>query len=188
MCTFSLLGTQISGKLLAPTSDQVSSKWLTMLLYKSCTTEMKEVLMLEYGNLDVCFCGGVTFAWIVRNKLFGLNQNTTAASVNFLKLFWNKGVHRYQGRNVALAWKKLLAVRSCLAESKGLLQEMPVDLLTGLTLCLVFQFKTLCHRPWPYGRKHSLLKPQFAKLPIADVRFNLKSKPNLRILRDSISK
>ncbi len=27
--------------------DQVSSKWLKMLLYKSCTTEMKEVLMLE---------------------------------------------------------------------------------------------------------------------------------------------
>jgi hypothetical protein len=26
--------------------DQVSSKWLKMLLYKSCTTEMKEVLML----------------------------------------------------------------------------------------------------------------------------------------------
>jgi hypothetical protein len=41
--------------------DQVSSKWLKMLLYKSCTTEMKEVLMLEYGNLDVCFHGGTVF-------------------------------------------------------------------------------------------------------------------------------
>jgi hypothetical protein len=38
--------------------DQVCSKWLKMLLYESCTTEMKEVLMLEYGNLDVCFHGG----------------------------------------------------------------------------------------------------------------------------------
>jgi hypothetical protein len=42
--------------------DQISSKGLKMLLYKSCTTEMKEVLMLEYGNLGDCFCGGVTFA------------------------------------------------------------------------------------------------------------------------------
>ncbi len=33
--------------------DQVSSKWLKMLLYQSCNTEMKEVLMLEYCNLDV---------------------------------------------------------------------------------------------------------------------------------------
>jgi hypothetical protein len=59
--------------------DQVSSKWLNMLLYKSCATEMKEVLMLEYGNLDICFCGGVTFAWMLCNKLFGLNQDTTEA-------------------------------------------------------------------------------------------------------------
>jgi hypothetical protein len=50
--------------------DQVSSKWLKMLLCKSCTTEMKEVLMPEYGNLDVCFHGGVTFALMLCNKLF----------------------------------------------------------------------------------------------------------------------
>ncbi len=116
--------------------DQVNSKWLKMLLYESCATEMKEVLMLEYENLDVCFCGQVTFAWMLCNKLFGLNWDTTAALVNFLKLFWNKGLHCYQGENVALSRKELLAVYSRLAE-KELLQEMPVDLLTGLTLCLV---------------------------------------------------
>jgi hypothetical protein len=86
--------------------DQVSSKWLKMILYESCTTEMKEVLMLEYGNLDVCFHGGVTFAWMLCNKLFGLNQDTTAALVNFLKLFRSKGLHCYQGENVALARKE----------------------------------------------------------------------------------
>ena len=123
--------------------DQVSSKWLKMLLYESCTTEMKEVLMLEYGNLDVCFRGVVTFAWMLCNKLFGLNRDTTAALVNFLKLFWNKGLPCYQGENVALARKELLAVCSRLAEAKELPQEMPVDLLMGLTLCSVDQFKTL---------------------------------------------
>ncbi len=123
--------------------DQVSSKWLKMLLHESCTMEIKEVLMLEYRNLDVCFCGGVTFAWMLCNKLFGLNQDTTVALVNFLKLFRNKGLHCYQGKNVALAWKELLAVSSRLAEAKEFPQEMPVDLLTGLTLCLVNQFKTL---------------------------------------------
>jgi hypothetical protein len=117
--------------------DQVSSKWLKMLLYESCTTEMKEVLMLKYGNLDVCFHGGVTFAWMLCNKLFGLNRDITAALVNFLKLFQNKGLHCYQGENVALAWKELLAVCSHLAEAKELPQEMPIDLLKGLTLCLV---------------------------------------------------
>jgi hypothetical protein len=117
--------------------DQVSSKWLKMLLFESCTTEMKEVLMLECGNLDVCFHGGVTVAWMLSNKLFGLNRDTTAALVNFLKLFWKKGLSCYQGENVALAWKELLAVCSRLAEEKELPQEMPVDLLMGFTLCLV---------------------------------------------------
>ncbi len=153
MHTSPLLGMQSVGRLLAPTSwaintamsdeDQVSSKWLKMLLYESCTMEMKEVLMLEYGNLDVCFRGGVTFAWMLCNKFVGLNWDTTAELVNFLKLFWNKGLRCYQGENVALALKELLSVCSCLAEAKELPQETPVDLLTGLTLCLVEQFKTL---------------------------------------------
>ncbi len=44
---------------------------------------------------------------------------------------------------MALAQKELLAVCSPLAEAKELKQEMPVELLTGLTLCPVDQFKTL---------------------------------------------
>jgi hypothetical protein len=136
--------------------DQVSSKWLKMLLYESCTTEMKEVLMTEYGNLEVCFLGGLTFAWMLCNKLFGLNGNTTAALVNFLKLFWNKGLHCYRGENVALAWKELLAVCSRLAEAKELPQETSVDLLMGLTLCSVDQFKTLFEHKLQVAKAESL--------------------------------
>ncbi len=99
--------------------------------------------MLEYGNLEVCFRGGVTFAWMLCNELFGLNRDTTALLVNFLKLFWNKGLRCYQGKNVSLAQKELLAVCSRLAEAKELSQETPVDMLDSLTLCLVDEFKTL---------------------------------------------
>ncbi len=112
--------------------------------------------MLEYGNLDVCFRGGVTFAWMLCNKLFGLNWDTTAALVNFLKLFRNKGLHFYQGENVALARKEFLAVCSRLAEAKELLQEMPVDLLTGLTLCSVDEFKTLFKHKLQVAKAESL--------------------------------
>jgi hypothetical protein len=136
--------------------DQVSSKWLKMLLYEPCTMEMKEVLMLEYRNLDVCFHGLVTFAWMLCNKLFGLNRDTTAALVNFLKLFRNKGLRCYQGEIVALARKELLAVSSCLAKAKELPQEMPVDLLMGLTLCLVGEFKTLCEHKLEVAKAESL--------------------------------
>ncbi len=125
--------------------------------YGDEATEMKKVLMLEYGNLDICFCGGMTFAWMLCNKLFGLNQDTTVALVNFLKLFRNKGLRRYQGENVALAWKELLAVFSRLAEAKELPQKTPVDLLTGLTHCLVHQFnKTLFEHKSQVAKAESL--------------------------------
>jgi hypothetical protein len=89
------------------------------------------------------------------NKLFGLNQDTTAALVN-LKLFWNKGLRCYQGENVALARKEILAVCSRLSEAKELLQETPVDLLTGLTLCLVDEFKTLFKHKLQVAKAESL--------------------------------
>ncbi len=44
---------------------------------------------------------------------------------------------------MTLARKELLAVCSRLAEANESPQETPVDLLTGLTLCLVDGFKTL---------------------------------------------
>ncbi len=112
--------------------------------------------MLEYGNMDVCFCSGVTFAWMLCNKLFGLNRDTTAALVNFLKLFWNKGLCRYQGEYVALAQKELMAVCSHLAEAKELPQETPVDLLTGLTLCSVDEFKILFKHKLQVAKAKSL--------------------------------
>ncbi len=122
--------------------------------------------MLEYGNLDNCFCGVVTFAWMLCKKLFGLNQDTTAALVNFFKLFQNKGLRCYQGENVALARKELLAVCSHLAEAEEFPQETPVDLLTGLTLCLVDEFKTLFEhklqvvKAESLERNHHLSQPQ----------------------------
>jgi hypothetical protein len=90
------------------------------------------------------------------NKLFGLNWDTTAALVNFLKLFWNKGLRCYQGEHVALAQKELLAVCSHLAKAKELPQEMLVDLLTGLTLSLVEQFKTLFEHKLQVAKVESL--------------------------------
>lgn len=123
--------------------DLQSSKWAKMLLFESCTTELRELVMSEYSALDVCFRGGVTFAWILCKKLFGLNRDTTAALIDFLKLFRNKGLRRYRGENVVLAKKELLVVCNRLAEAKELPLETPIDIITGLTLCSVTDFKNL---------------------------------------------
>ena len=98
----------------------------------------------------------MTFAWILCNKLFGLNRDTTASLINFLKLFHNKGLRRYQGENVALARKELLAVCKRLCEAKELPQETPVDILHGLTLCSVDEFKTLFEHKLQQAKAHSL--------------------------------
>jgi hypothetical protein len=57
---------------------------------------------------------------------------------------------------VAQAQKELLAVCSRLAEAKELPQEMPVDLLTGLSLCLVDHFKTLFEHKLKVAKAESL--------------------------------
>jgi hypothetical protein len=57
---------------------------------------------------------------------------------------------------VALARKELLAVCSRLAEAKELPQEMPVDLLKGLTLCSVDEFKTLFGHKFQVAKAESL--------------------------------
>jgi hypothetical protein len=85
-----------------------------------------------------------------------LSWDTTAALVNFLKLFWNKGLRHYQCENVALARMELLSVCSRLAEAKELPQETPVDLLLSLTLCLVEQFKTLFKHKLQVAKAESL--------------------------------
>jgi len=136
--------------------DQVSSKWLKLLLFESCTSEMREVVAVKYDALKECFKGGVMYAWILCDQLFGLNRETTAALVNFLKLFRNKGLRRYQGENVALARRELLAVCSRLCEAKELPQETPLDLLYGLTLCSVSEFKGLFEHKLQQARVDSL--------------------------------
>ncbi len=57
---------------------------------------------------------------------------------------------------MALARKGLLAVCSRLAETKELLQETPVDLLMGLALCSVDQFKTLFEHKRQVAKAESL--------------------------------
>ena len=117
---------------------------------------MSEVVMLEYNALEKCFHGGITFAWILCNKLFGLNRDTVASLVNFLRLFRNKGLRRYQGENVALARKELLAVCGRLCEAAELPQETPIDILMGITLCSVDQFKTLFEHKLQQSKVESL--------------------------------
>lgn len=76
--------------------DQVSSKWLKMLRQESCATEMKDVIILKYSkNLPICFLGGVIYALILCHKMFGLNCDTIAALIKFLKLICEKGLHCY---------------------------------------------------------------------------------------------
>jgi len=152
--------------------DQTSSKWLKSFLYESCTTEMKEVVMLEYQDLPACFRGGVTFAWILCHKLFGLNRDVTAALIGFLKHFRTTGIRRYQGENVALAKKELLAVCSRLCEAKVLPQETPVDLLTGLSICSVDSFKTLFEHKLQQSKVDALEGDRYLTQPeiMAEVR------------------
>lgn len=136
--------------------DQMSNKWLKILLLDSCTTALRDIVMLKYNDLKLCHRGAVTFAWILCNTLFSLNREMVAALVQFLKSFREKGLRRYQGENMVQAHNELLAVCSRLSEAKELPQETPEDILTGLTLCSVDSFKSLFEHKLQASKVQSL--------------------------------
>ncbi len=78
---------------------------------------------------------------------------------------------------MALAQKEFLAVCSRLAEAKELPQEMPVDLLMGLTLCSVDQFKTLFEHKLQVAKAESLEGNHYLSQPeiMGEVRVLLAS-------------
>jgi len=89
--------------------DQMSNKWLKILLLDSCTSALRDIFMLKYNDLKLCHRGAVTFAWILCNTLFSLNREMVAALVQFLKSFREKGLRRYQGENMVQAHNEILA-------------------------------------------------------------------------------
>ena len=121
--------------------DRESSKWLRMLLSESCTTEMRTLIEARYKKLPASYRGGVTYAYILCDKLFSLNRDTTAAMRKFLQMFVTKGLRMYKGENMVLASKELMAVCRRLFEARELPVETPLDLLTGLSICSVPEFR-----------------------------------------------
>ena len=89
--------------------DKECSQWVKMLLFESCTSEMRELVMVDYSELDVHFHGGITFAWILCDKIFSLNRDTTVVLRKFIKLFETKGLCCYHRENVVWESKELVA-------------------------------------------------------------------------------
>jgi hypothetical protein len=123
--------------------DRESSRWLRMLLRESCTTEMRNLIDTKYNKLPDAYRGGITYSYILSEKLFSLNRDTTAAMRKFIQMFVEKGLRMYKGENMVVASKELLAVSRRLYEAKELPVETPTDVLTGLCICSVSEFKSL---------------------------------------------
>ena len=123
--------------------DCESSRWLHILLCKSCTMEMRNLVDTKYNKLPDVYQGGGTYAYILSKKLFFLNRDTTVVMRKFIQMFVKKGLRMYKGVNMVVASKELLAVSRHLYEPKELLVETPINVLTGLCISSVSEFKSL---------------------------------------------
>ena len=90
--------------------EKTSSLWLAKLLRNSCTTDLRELIALQYNNLQPEIKGGVVYAWLLYRRLFSLNQDTAAALKKFLKLCAIKGLCRIKDENVTTYNREMLAV------------------------------------------------------------------------------
>ena len=135
----------------------VSSQWLYQFLHASCTPELRKIIDDMFMKLDHGYQGGIVYGWMLCNQLFKYNRDTAAALKKFIKLFETKGLRRYKGENVNLAREELLVVCERLSEVDDLPKETPVDILTGLTLCSVEEFRTLFESFLQDAKKQALL-------------------------------
>ena len=123
--------------------DKVSSVWFKDFLEKFCTTTLRSQLNTFYDKLPLHFKGAATYAYLLCQELSPLNRDTTTALKNFLKLCSTKGLRRIKGENVSIYKQEVEAVVRRLNEANALPEETVIDILTGLTLCSVEDFKRL---------------------------------------------
>ena len=112
--------------------DKISNHWALLLLYNSCTADLKDQINLKYKPLPDLFQGAVTYCWVIFFCLFATSRDTTSALLKYLQIWRSNGLRRIPGENVATAYKRLMAVARRLHATNNLVDEAIQDVIYGL--------------------------------------------------------
>ena len=121
--------------------DRESNTWATMLIYNSCTHDLREQIQNKYDVVGSSFRGAITYTWILFQCLFANSRDSVSSLLKFLDIFAKKGLMRHKGENVVRAKIEVSAACRCLAATGDLPPSASLDVLKGLQRTSVERFK-----------------------------------------------
>ena len=120
--------------------DRTSMDWALMLLYNSCTKDLRDQIDLKYDHLHTCYKGAVVYLYIILQCLFKTSRDQIQSLKKFLKIFAKNGLRKYPGESVVKAKIPLMAACKRLYAVGQLDDDATTDVLTAFTKCSVPKF------------------------------------------------
>lgn len=113
--------------------DPQDQQWLKELLSNSCTFELQQVVDERFAALPVKRQGGVTYAKILFDTLYKLDDKVVLALQKRFKMFEEKGPALYHGENIRTAKLELVTIATRLDEVNRLPEDTVNQVLDGLS-------------------------------------------------------
>ena len=120
--------------------DHTTMDWALLLLYNSCTKDLRDQVGLKYDHLEPYYKGAVTYLWILLQCLFKTSRDQIQSLKKFLKVFAKKGLRKYPGESVVKAKVPLIAACKRLYAVGQLDDNATTDVLQAFTKCSVPKF------------------------------------------------
>ena len=121
-------------------ADRTSMDWALLLLYNSCTKDLKDQVGLKYDHLPPYYKGAVTYLWLLLQCLFKTSRDQIQSLKKFLKIFAKKGLRKYPGESVVKAKIPLMAACKRLHAVGQLDDDATTDVLQAFVKCSVPKF------------------------------------------------
>jgi uncharacterized membrane protein YgcG len=124
-------------------ADRTSMDWALMLLYNSCTKDLRDQIDLKYDHLPTYYKGAVVYLYIILQCLFKTSRDQIQSLKKFLKIFAKNGLRKYPGESVVKAKIPLMAACKRLYAVGQLDDDATNDVLSAFVKCSVPKFVTV---------------------------------------------
>jgi hypothetical protein len=125
----------------ASLEDLTSMEWAKTLMMNSCDALLVERIDKKFEDLSLYKQGGVTYIKLALDEMFTISNTVVATLQSFFENFAKDGIAKVPNEDVRVTTEQIVAVAEQLAEVSALPCECNVQLLEGLTKCLVTMFR-----------------------------------------------
>ena len=123
--------------------DHVSDVWLKDLVANSLDKELKKQVDEKYKLLDGYMSGGISYFKTAVDIILKMSSMSEDSLRSFMKNFGTQGLAKIPHENVRTVATQIDGVAERLADSNVLRSEALTQYITGLTICLVTEFKNV---------------------------------------------